>query len=362
MSKTMRGLARINKSKPKQVEWNQYIPGRTRARHRSLTFPSSALASTYCDQHNAKLTLGLVGQIIPIQFEEATREYLGSLGFLSKRTKYGYCLTLGLLGRTVAKDLMVEDIDGQIIDVYLARRQHAKASESTLAGDVRDLGAFFNWCIKRNYHDRNPLKLATRLPARKHRRQTPMMSFELIESIIKNLDTKDRRVACAFAAMRPIDRGVLAKLHAGQVNLDTGCVEFLRPKTARHNAEKIILPIPPCMVREFASRIASAGKQPLFRGLARARQRGVRNWWWRATSAAGSPDLLFRDLRKFAASYLQTVAPPAMVQHFLGHSAGDHSVMGEHYTQLVPEIAERIASLPVPGFPEHRQQLRIATA
>lgn len=368
MRDRIRGLAHLNKSNPKQAEWNHYFQGQHRATHRTATFPSKSLAKKFCAQHNAKMTLGLIGEIVPVSFEEAVREYLGGLMFLAKGTKCSYAITLGMFGTALGPGVVVSDITGRHIDHYQARRQagdkkHGAVSESTLAGDIRDLSAFFHWCIKRNYHDRNPLKMATRLPARKHRRKAPLMSLELIDAVINNLDTPDRKVACAFSAMRPIDRGVLTHLHAGQVNLPESRVEFLRPKTARRAAETVILPIPPVLVAEFRSRCAQrcAGR-PLFQGLSRAKKKGPQNWWWRAANAAGCPDLLFRDLRKFASSYLQTVAPASMVQHFLGHAAGDHSIMGEYYTQLFPEISQRIAALSVPGFPERQPGLRIATA
>ena len=183
------------------------------------------------------LTLWLVGEVVPITFEDAVREYLGSLMLIRQSTSNSYAYELAVFGREIVWGVIVDDLTGQHIDQFIIGRLAAQNAESTISGYVNGtLSAFFNWCIKRNYAARNPLKQATRLPARKHRRQTPQMSFDLIERIVDNLDTDDRKVAVAFAAMRPMDRGTLSRLHSGGSNREryeqggvfvvTGCTFF----------------------------------------------------------------------------------------------------------------------------------------
>ena len=366
MPSRLRGLARVSKSSARMAEWNQYVPGRPRATHRTQTFPSAALARKFVEQHNAKITLGMVGEIVPIAFDEALAEYTGSLGMLAKNTRKGYACDLNVFAREIAQGMIVSDLTARHIDQFVAMLLNNGRSEATISRYVNgSLSAFFGWCVKRNYLESSPLAQATSLPSRKHVRATPPMSFEAIERLVDSLDTEDRRIAVAFAAMRPIDRGVLSKLHSGQVNLQEGRLEFQREKRRRSGGHTILMPIPPVLLPALWRRCSEAGRNPsspLFRGLSRSKAVGARNWWTRATTAAGVPDLWFRDLRKFSASYLLTVAPEAMVRHFLGHSQGDGSIMGRHYTQLMPQVVAALQDLPVPGFSRQAPTLQISSA
>ena len=102
------------------------VPGRSRPRHCTRTFLSDKLARQFVEQYNVKRTLRLVGEVVPIAFEDVVREYLGSLGLIRKSTRNSYSYDFAVFDRGIARGVVVDDLTGQHIasQTRIAAYQH----------------------------------------------------------------------------------------------------------------------------------------------------------------------------------------------------------------------------------------------
>ncbi len=79
------------------------VPGRSRPRHCTRTFLSDKLARQFVEQHIVKLVPRLVGEVVPIAFEDAVRDYLGFLGLIRKSTRNSYSYHFAVFDRGIAR-------------------------------------------------------------------------------------------------------------------------------------------------------------------------------------------------------------------------------------------------------------------
>lgn len=325
------------------AEWHEPHAGRDV--HRSRHFLKQLDARRFVREFNARRDLDALGDIIRLTVPEAGREFLRGCTALARDTRTHYRSSIALLAGWLPEGRMLCEIGGPDIDGFVAWRLRL-SSPATVAKHVRSLRRFFRWAILRNYLAANPLVLATSLPKGRQARERPPVSERQLARLYANLDTDDRRVAVLLALTSGLDRGVIEQLHADNIDLDTATIRVRRPKTGAH----LILPLHPSLIAWLAARAdRSPPGRPLLQGL--NRQAAERDWWKRATRAAGCPDLLFRDLRALAAHRLQRV--PGMTlphaQRLLGHASIDTTA--RHYTMPAPELRRAFEQLPLPGYP-----------
>ncbi len=312
------------------VQWYDYAPGGKRTLH-SKNFAKQAHAREFCKRFNAKIDLKAIDEIIPITIEQASQEFLPGLSTRSAETIRQYGTTIVLLIEAIG-DINVCDIGRAEIDTFIAARM-AVSSEATTAKHVRSLHRFFNWCIESAYASQNATKLATSRPRNTIARKKPRIGHAQFEALINALDTDDRKLAVQIAATTGLDRGVIQKIAASDVDVENRQFTLTRFKTHRD-----VYPyIHDSLMPAISSRLAqSESTAPLLRGL--SHQGGPKDWWRQAVTAAGIPELKFVDLRTYAVNWLRAV---------VGHSTPQTTA--RHYYQSNPESQRLISGQPLPG-------------
>ncbi len=56
MGTRIRGLAKLNKHNPTQVQWNHNVPGWDRPSHHTRALPTEDQAAEFCERHNTQMT------------------------------------------------------------------------------------------------------------------------------------------------------------------------------------------------------------------------------------------------------------------------------------------------------------------
>jgi integrase len=327
------------------VLWNDYAPDGRQVR-RSKHFLTAQLAREYCRRTNAKRDLSEVGAVIPISIKDAGREFTEGLAARAPETVRGYSVTISQCIATLGP-IDVCAIDRLKIDQFVAAKLH-DASEATAAKHVRNLRCFFKWCVKNSYHDVNPIDLATSLPRQGTVRHKPQVTAEQFTKLIAALDTEDRRLAVQIAATTGLDRGVIARLTAQDVDLPSR--QF---RTVRTKVGKMVHPfIHDDIFPQLGPRIdRTPPGRPLLSGL--SHQGGADDWWKRAARSAGLPHLTFRDLRTFAVNWLRSILGDFEAQRIVGHSTP--AVTSKHYYQVNPQAQKLLSQQPLPGSPSRRR-------
>lgn len=325
------------------AEWHDYSAGKPV--HRSKCFETQKAARQFVRRFNAEQDLRLIGEVIPRSVQEAGAEFLRGCQTLAHDTRIHYESAIGMLAGHLPAGRMLCDVDGGDIDSFVAWRLRCSQAP-TVAKHVRSLRRFFNWALKRGYLERNPLDLATALPGDKHSRNRPVITEGQLVQLYTAIDTEDRRVAYLLALTTGLDRGVIEGLLPTQIDLADGLLRIRRIKTDKN----LVVPLHPSIQPWLARRLAACDPQrPLLRGL--SRQQNAKDWWKRATQAAGVPGLLFRDLRAVAAARLQRVPGMTLAhaQRLLGHASIETTA--RHYTMPEPTLLQAFGQLALPGAP-----------
>jgi integrase len=335
------------------VEWCDYAGGRRI--HRTKNFLKLRHARAFVARHNAMIDLQAIGEVQRVTIEEAAQEFGAGLSALRPQTRGNYKTVLGLLAGSLpnATATVICDISGRQVDDYLAGRLQTR-SAATAAKDVRLLGRFFRWCIKRGYMADDPMDQVTTKPRGKFRRLRPHISDDQLEALLAAIDTEDRRIAVWIAITTGLDRGVIQRLTPAQVDLGQRLITVARPKTRR----LVSVPIHPDLLPLLARRLAELPPRThVLRGLARQDWHPTdpnrqEDWWKRACVKAGCPGLWFRDLRALASARAQRLGGLSLgdAQQLLGHAS--IQTTADHYLPPDPSIRSAIDKLPLPG---HRQ-------
>lgn len=329
------------------VEWHDHING-VRV-HRSRRFSQAVKARQFVKQFNARLELGLLGQVIPISLRDAVSEFVAGLGPLAPATAADYMTTLGFLAGTLGDGFTVSDLTASILDNFIQDRL-GKATEATAAKHVRNLRRFLNWAVSRNYLLSSPIAGVTTRPSDNIKRNRPSISDDDLSRVIDSLEYEDQRIACWLARTTGLDRGVINQLATRDVFVGEGIIRVQRPKTRRKGVRSLVVPIHPSLLPMLVKRLNQSDPlKPILSGLER-RYEGE-DWWDKAVEAAGCPGLLFRDLRAVASSRPQRLAGLSLAdaQKLLGHSTP--AVTAGHYMLPDPDVVRRLNSLPLPGAP-----------
>ena len=131
-----------------------------------------------------------------------------------------------------------------------------------------------------------------------------------------------------------------------RIDWDQAAILKRRPKTKRD----VAIPLHTSLFSLLRERAQQRpAPRPLLAGL--ARQERKKDWWHRATAAAGVPGFLFRDLRAVAVARSQRLAGLSLrdAQEMLGHAS--IRTTAEHYHMPDPAVRSKLDRLPLPGFP-----------
>ena len=323
------------------VLWYDYARDGRRI-SRSKHFQTQKLARQWCRQYNARQDLEAVGSIIPISLKDASVEFVGGCSALANSTVSSYRGAITHLYEIVG-NRNISEITGQMIDEFIGCRL-AVVRPATVDNNLRSLCRFFRWCVDRGYAEFDPIRLATSKPKHYQTRDCPMVTDEELDRLVEVLDTEDRKLAVQLAITTGLDRGVIHRLTSREVDLKNGCIRLQRPKTS----SRLIIPLHPDVADQLAAKIAQAEpSEPLFSGIEPNRRKHL-DWWHLAANQAGIPELRFDDLRALASSRMQRVLPLSQVQKILGHSSPQ--ITSRHYSPEIPDIAKRLAQLPIPGL------------
>lgn len=329
------------------VRWNEYTAdGRRVCRSRCFRTGRDRddlrWARRFVEQRNVRAYLGELGDLVRISLRDAAAEFVSqSKASAASRVAYGSSLGMlvGITGEIDACDITVSHINRLLGD-----RKRRGNSPSTVARHARQIGVFFNWALgdERRYTTSNPVR-DSKNPTKASARERPQVSDEQLAHIVESLDG-DRRLAVVLAMTTGLDREVIANLTPERVDVDRMMIVVRRPKTQ----QTVSVLIHPVIRPQIAARLRqSHAGQRLFGGL--ARQKKDRDWWKRATAAAGCPDLLFRDLRAVAVSRLQRAGLALTdAQRWLGHKSLETTA--RHYHAPSPTATRAFEELPVPGF------------
>jgi integrase len=332
------------------VRFYEYTPeGRV---NRSLNFLTAKESREWVKQFNAKADLQLLGKVVPVHIVQAVGEFMEGKASLAKNSRIHYRLSLAMFTRKVGERNVCE-YKGTDIDRFISARIAESASGPTIAKDLRAVGAFFNWSVKRKYAGSNPLEDATSLPDGRTARDRPIVSESQIVKLVQSLDTEDRRVAVWIGITTGLDRSVIENLSSARIDWDQAAVLKRRPKTKRD----VAIPLHPDLLSLLRERARQRpAPLPLLVGL--SRQEKHEDWWHRATAAAGVPGLLFRDLRAVASSRAQRSAGLSLrdSQEMLGHAS--IRTTAEHYHMPDPAVRSKLDRLPLPGFPGTEESKR----
>lgn len=323
------------------ARWHDYLPGGRRV-NRSRQFAKHADAAEWVRQRNARATLGELGQIVPIPLREAVAEFLAALSPLAPDTRTHYASALGMLAGIIG-DPYISAITGQTIERFVSIRLK-RSRPATVAKHLRGLHRFFVWAHKCGYASTNPLRDLSASPFKAFVAEKPSIGEHQLATLIDNLDTDDRRIAVWVALTSGMDRGTIMRLLPSQIDLAGRVFRVVRGKTHKLTA----LPIHPALVRPLAELLRQRPPdRPLLRGL--TREHKPRDWWYRATQAAGLPGFQFRWLRAVASSRLQVLGGASLraAQALLGHASP--TTTAAHYSLPDPEAARALAKLPLPG-------------
>lgn len=319
--------------------------------NRTMCFDSLRIARQWVRDYNAKLELRQAGYLVPVTMEESIREYLSAGSGWAAETGRQYGVSLGLFRKSVG-NVRTIDLDPRHIDQFLSERAAGK-SKATVAKHVRALNAFLEWCVKRQYMEANPLRLATSLPKRQHKRARPVITEDTLARLIELADTPDRKLAIALAMATGLDRGAIERLTADAINTDHWCISIKRQKTGERN----VVPVPLSLVPELTRRICQTPSgQPLLRGLSHQNRR--KDWWGELRKRVGVPKMMFRDLRAVAAVRLQRVGGATLTEakSLLGHAS--IQTTSDHYDLPDPTLLRLLHALPIPGFPAPSEPTR----
>lgn len=316
---------------------------------RQLRFARKADAERFVRQYNARRELRLLNDVVRLPLSEAVAEFLSGCSSLARDTTTHYSSALGFFaGHCGDKDVC--DFSGNDVDRFVRARLRC-SQDSTVAKHIRGLRRFFNWSISRGYATDNPVHRATAVPKGRFARVRPVVTEAMLEGITRAIDTEDRRLAVWIAATTGLDRRVIVELTPTQVDLEARVIRAVRRKrraTGQINAVPVHPDLAPLLERRIRE---TSPSERLLRGL--SRQEAGRDWWKTATTAAGCPEILFRDLRAYAVQ--RGCRAGVSLQHLsrlLGHST--IQTTASHYTLPDPKAAQALGRDPLPGLPRTR--------
>ena len=338
------GRAWCDKKNPRIVRWKvRHADGFVEPKQ--ITFPkgkdAAKLARIYRDDHNANIGRRMANCIIPITLRDAGGEFIEALNCRADDTLRQYANSIAVLGSVLGNPDVCE-IGGANIDEFIAARMEV-SREPTVAKHCRQLKRFFNWCIERDYaeKDSNAVKRATGLPRNGIAAKRPRLTNEQFAGIIENLDSADRKLAVLIGGTTALDRGVVRSLAPVDVNFETRHFDIERVKTHRDMA----IPIHDTILADLHQRSSQIElAEQFFSGL--SHQGGASDWMKRATRAAGVEWCNFCDIRKYGLRYLNHALGLMDASRSMGHSTV--SVTLRHYAQINPQAQESISALPLP--------------
>jgi integrase len=332
------------------AEWHEYAGGRSR--HRSKHFLTAKAAREWVRRWNARQDLREIGEIVPLTIREALEEFLPGCAALARNTRMEYARSAGFLAAIVGEGRMMHEVTGADVDRFIASRLADERSANTAAKHVRNIRRLFRWALARGHVERDPTTEATALP-KTSARVRPTVTERQLAALYRALDTEDRRLAFSIAITAGLDRDVISRLTSENIDADGAAFIFKRPKTGT----VLLVPIHRDLLPEILARLDRIPPgRPLLQGL--ARERPERDWWKRATVAAGVPGLWFRDLRSLAVSRPKLSSKAG--QALLGHASA--ITTEKYYRQADPLLREQIDSVPIPGRPSVRLPRRAKPA
>ncbi|MCG3138661.1 MAG: hypothetical protein HJJLKODD_02528 [Phycisphaerae bacterium] len=334
------------------VNWHEYDANGRRILH-SHCFDSLQHAKEYVKRQNAKSDLKMLDEVIPELVSRVSDEFIVGLSARRPETARQYSNSITQLVEHLG-NVEVCSIGRAEIDRFISNRM-ASASEATAAKDCRHLSRFFNWCVENNYHTMNPIKVATSKPSNTIVRKKPRITDEQFARLIDALDTEDRKIAVWIAATTGLDRGVIEGLTVDDVDLCNQTFDTTRIKTNRQVCPVIV----DSLVAPLRSCVAGAQPgQPLFRGL--SHQGDKSDWWKRAATTAGMPNLRFVDLRTYAVNWLRRIVGDFDAAKMVGHSRAQTTY--HHYHQLDLDKQRQLAAQPLPGNRVNDEKLKTRKA
>lgn len=329
------------------VCFNEYTQGRKIQRRAS--FPTIAKARRFMREHNerqAELALKRLPGMKPTTFGDALDEFFGGLAALARVTREHYARTIGFFTALCGEKALTAYGAGDV-EQFCRTRLLEGASKATVAKDIRALSRFFRWARKRRYIDANPVEDATAVPKGRFARVRPVIGESDLARLVGKLKTEDQRLAVWIAATTGLDRGVIAELTAGNVDIEGMVLRAIRKK--RHATGQVLaLPLHPDIAALLRPRLdaAPAGER-LVKGV--WKQTFQTDWFKIAAEAAGLRGVTFRDLRAYAVQRgLKAGIPLTTMSRMLGHSSV--TVTAAHYTLPDPQAALRLGELTVPGI------------
>lgn len=319
---------------------------------RSRVFAEARHAKKYVRQFNARSDLQAIGETVPISLREAIIEFQLAKSDLSQQTLNDYVSILARLKRSTG-EIDTCDVTAEHVDAFC--NQWSSVSRTRLKGMLRALSVFFNWATGRNYIASNPVKSAQTKPKSKER-DRPIVTEQILADIYNELQTEDERIAYQIAVTTGFDRQVIVKLSRNNIDADNRAFILRRPKTQK----VVTVPIHADLwssLKPILARTSPGGR--LLRGLSRRRvvdELGYRDWWKRAASLAGHPEIWFRDLRAVFVSRSQRDGhlPLTDVQRLVGHRSPETTARHYHIPSL--DIRTQLDSVPIPGLPRTSEQ------
>jgi len=333
----------------KRTEKGRILPGyyvewRETGRHRGKHFDRLQSARLYCRSLNERFDRTGSDGIIPTTLESAVVEFVEACGQLAAGTLADMVPILARLVGLLGDNKPVATVSPADIETYL-KRVSPPISESTLAKHWRHHRRFFRWAAGRGYCQGDPTASVTVKPRGRVRDIGALPTDKEISNLIWAIDDEQIRLAAMIGLTTGLDRGTVASLSSGNINLEELTISTHRRKTRRSNPGNLIVPIHPSLVPPLRLSLDNTPQgMPLFPAY------NFRAWYRSARQIAGKPwtSLTVADFRKIASGRLQRVVPLAQVRAILGHSSV--TTTAKHYAPLDPAARQAVDELPLPSF------------
>lgn len=306
---------------------------------RSRAFPNIKSARDFVRRHNARLALHGTDTILPTAISDAEDAFIGAMAGRSPETTRQYMVSIHRFAEVVG-NLELGSLAREHVDGFVAA---AGCGEATLDKHLRHLSRFFRWCVAGRLMAEDVTKLVTSRPRRGITRKRPLLTMDRLGVLLEHITDDDRRLAVQLAATTGLDRGMIAALTPASVDLEHRQIRVVRAKTKHEVFPFLHDALVPAIRRKMHATDPAAC---LLQGVNRS-SRHRSDWFREAARAAGIPDLLFRDLRSFAANWARQAIGDFGAQKLLGHSTP--AVTAKHYHRLDPQAQTQISALPLPG-------------
>ncbi|MCZ6794482.1 MAG: tyrosine-type recombinase/integrase [Planctomycetota bacterium] len=298
---------------------------------------------------------------------------------LRDSTYMDYVYSANVYARHLGEDSVVSTIDYRALESFL-KTWIADRKGLTKRKHLRQLGQFFKWCVKQNYHRYNPtadfeIPVAWKKSIKKSKRRKQALAHEECQELLEasrepylvdfRPDLKEKKRMRLVETRPPAElylivlTGLLSGLRKGTIlNLRWEHLDLEReildvPDDLTKNSEPLIVPLHPELAGEYRRYRLSRGRTPK-KGERIFSIDDIKTPWRSALKRAGLSDRGFRfhDTRTTFIMALDRSPIPRIASEMLaGHSPGTvNDEYGFHLT--AEELREHLVKLPW-FFPKH---------